>query len=161
LPSGLSPSNYQAFAELNPKPGSGPVKIEFQLDAGKLAKGRIVDPDGKSLSGAIVDGLRHDALRDTGPPLGTDTFTALGVTRPRLVVFAHGAKKLGGRVVVRGDEKEPVVVKLEPWGEVSGRFLDADGKPIANATLAFTEIPPRKPGQSADPTVGIQPVFRS
>jgi RNA polymerase sigma factor (sigma-70 family) len=161
LPSGLSPSNFQAFVALNPKPGDGPVKIEIKLDAGKTAKGRLVDPDGKPLTGAIGDGLRHDSFRQAERPFRTDEFTAMGLTRPRLLVFAHVEKKLTGSIVVSGDEKEPIVVKLQPWGEVSGRLLDAEGKPIASARLAFTEIPPRKPGTPADAAIGIQPVFRA
>ena len=34
---------------------------------------------------------------------------------------------------LNGTEKEPVA-KLEPWGGLTGRLLDADGKPIAGAT---------------------------
>src|SRR5262249_58340968 len=50
LPSGLSPANYQAFATIDPKPGAGPVKESFALDAGRVTRGRLVGPDGKPLS---------------------------------------------------------------------------------------------------------------
>jgi hypothetical protein len=34
-------------------------------------------------------------------------------------------------------------------------LLDADGKPMANATLSFTEVPVRKPGQSMSVDTGL------
>jgi hypothetical protein len=38
--------------------------------------------------------------------------------------------------VVRGDEKGPVVVKLGPVGQVSGRLREADGTPLAGAEVS-------------------------
>jgi hypothetical protein len=52
-------------------------------------------------------------------------------------VFLHKEKKLAGVVRVRGDEKEPVEVKLEPWATVTGRLVNADGKPLADVRLGF------------------------
>jgi hypothetical protein len=107
--------------------------------------------------------LRHDWFRSAGVPLRTAEFVAMGLDpqRPRLLCFAHEERKLAGSVVVRGDETGPVDVKLGPWGEVSGRLVDGAGRPVANATLAFTEIPPRKPRQPASLDVGVQAAFRS
>jgi hypothetical protein len=95
--------------------------------------------------------------------LRTGEFTALGLdpARPRLLCFVHPEKKLAGSVVVRGDEDGPVTVQLQPWAVVSGRLLDADGKPIKNARLAFTEIPVVQPGQPRSTEVGLHVVFRS
>jgi RNA polymerase sigma factor (sigma-70 family) len=153
----LSASNFQAFAEINPKPNDEPVKVKFVLDAGRIVKGKILDPEGRPLSGALAAGLRHDWYQDADGPLKTADFTVLGLQpdRPRLLCFVHKDKKLAGRVVVRGDEKTPVEVKLQPWATVSGRLLDAKGKPIPKATLEFTEIPVHKPGQSRSLDTGL------
>ena len=72
-----------------------------------------------------------------------------------MLCFVHEEKKLAGSIVVRGDEKAPITVKLQPWAAVSGRLLDAVGKPISNATLWFTEIPIRKPGQPMSLDTGL------
>src|SRR5262249_17308915 len=45
-------------------------------------------------------------------------------------------KKLGGTVTLRGDEKEPVVVKLAPLGAVTSRFLEIDGSPLVGAEVS-------------------------
>ena len=157
FPFGISSSNFQAFAMIEPKPNERPVKVHFLLDAGHIVKGKIVDPEGRPLSGALAAGLRHDWYRDPDWPLRTADFTVLGLQpdHPRLLCFVHVEKKLAGSVVVRGDEKQPIRVKLQPWATVSGRLLDADGKPIANATLWFTEIPIRKPDQPRPLDTGL------
>jgi len=40
-------------------------------------------------------------------------------------------RDLAGSLRIRGAEKEPLVVKLQPCGSIRGRVLDSDGKPLA------------------------------
>jgi RNA polymerase sigma factor (sigma-70 family) len=163
LPSGLSSSNFAAFATINPKPGDEPIKVDFVLDAGGVVKGRVVGPDGQPLAGVLASSLRHDWYVDAWPPLPkSGEFTAIGLDpeHPRLICFADHEKKLAGSVVLRGDEKEPVTVKLEPSASVTGRLLGADGQPIKNVALWFTQLPPLKPGQPRAMDVGIHVVAR-
>ena len=47
-----------------------------------------------------------------------------------MVVYS-AEKKLGKALVVRGDEAEPQRVRLEPLSGVTGRVLDAAGRPLA------------------------------
>src|SRR5579883_271538 len=162
FPFGISSTNFQAFAEINPKPGDAPVKVNFVLDAGSIVKGKLLDPEGRPLSGALAGGLRHDWYWGQDIALKTAEFTALGLStdQPRLLCFVHEEKKLAGSVVVRGGEQQLITVKMEPWGSVSGRLLDAKGKPISNATLWFTEIPVHKPGQPRSLDTGLHVITR-
>jgi RNA polymerase sigma factor (sigma-70 family) len=157
LPSGLSPSNFQAFAEVHPKLGDGPLTVEFALDSGRVVRGKLVGPDGSPVSGALAAGLRHDWFWSPDGHLKSDEFTALGLdpARPRLLCFSHLEKKLAGSVVVRGDEPGPITVALRPWAAVSGRLLDAEGKPVQNATLWFTEIPVGRSGRPRSLDTGL------
>src|SRR5262249_12874902 len=41
----------------------------------------------------------------------------------------HEGRKLIGSALLKGDEEGPVVVKLAPWGSVSGRIVDDEGRP--------------------------------
>src|SRR5262249_35393807 len=163
LPSGLSPSNFQAFAAIEPKAGDEPVKVAFTLDAERVVKGTVLGPDGQPLAGALPAGLRHDSIHGAEAQLRTAEFTALGLdpSRPRLLCFAHPEKKLAGSVVVSGNEKEPVKVTLQPWATVSGRLLDASGKPIKNTQLAFTSVPALKGDQPRPLDVGLHVVNRT
>jgi protocatechuate 3,4-dioxygenase beta subunit len=155
------PSGFEAFATINPKPGDEPVKVAFTLSAERVVKGTLIGPDGQPLIGALAAGLGHDWFNG-GLPCSTAEFTAVGLdpARPRLLCFVHVKKKLAGSVVVRGDEKTPVTVKLQPWGTVSGRLLDGNGKPIKNASLAFIPVPIGKPDQPRPLDTGLHVIFR-
>ena len=48
-----------------------------------------------------------------------------------LIQFRHEEKKLAGFLIVNGDEKGPLRVRLEPWGTLSGRVVTAEGESLA------------------------------
>src|SRR5207245_1487052 len=54
--------------------------------------------------------------------------TALQSGQRRQLILLHEGKRLAGSVVIQGDEKGPLAVKLQPWGTVSGRLVDTDGR---------------------------------
>jgi hypothetical protein len=47
----------------------------------------------------------------------------------RVIVF-HTEKHLAGSVLVTGGQPEAATVKLEPWGEATGRLVDDAGQPV-------------------------------
>jgi RNA polymerase sigma factor (sigma-70 family) len=130
-------------SEDNPKS----LKQDIGLEPARTLKGSVVGPDGKPLAGAHVAGLSGVTrlLFGRTDRLDTDSFTVGGLDpkRPRPVVFVQAEKKLAKVQRVCGDESEPLTVRLEPLSAVAGRFLDADGKPLAGlkvtAALSFDE----------------------
>src|SRR5262249_17781710 len=64
--------------------------------------------------------------------LKTEAFTALGLAPQELrtLSFVQKERKLIGHVVVQGDQKGPIRVHLQPWGTLTGRLVDAAGKPL-------------------------------
>jgi hypothetical protein len=64
-------------------------------------------------------------------PEATFTACALRPGEKKRVMFVHTERKLAGTAVVVGGAKGPVEVRMEPWGEVTGRLVGADGKPVA------------------------------
>src|SRR5262249_14185014 len=73
---------------------------------------------------------------------------------PRLIQFVHAEKKLAGSIVVRGDEKGPVTVKLEPAATLTGRFVSTDGKPLAESPVyPVTMEPLANPGMRVKSSV--------
>jgi hypothetical protein len=113
--------------------------IDLYLHRGETARLTIQDPDGKPLPGAIVSGVTEHAMRQMGVVFEIKsadcTLYALDPATPRTLAIYHHGRNLGGEVTVRGDESTPVVARLKPAGAVTGRLLDAEGKPIADAGI--------------------------
>jgi hypothetical protein len=154
---GLAAVNYNAFADVNPKAGSDPVPVRFTLDSSRRVEGKLIGPDGKPVSGVLANGLLHDWYTDPMLSLRPADFAVLGVEaeHPRLVCFFQPQSKLAGFVVVRGDEKEPLTVKLQPAASVRGRLVDDAGQPVKGARLGFVELPLARTGEYHSTETGV------
>jgi RNA polymerase sigma factor (sigma-70 family) len=133
----------EAYRLVDPKSGDEPLSFDLVLNRGRTVTGRLVDPDGKPIEGAEAYGLTRDATASRaqqGPRterLKGATFTALGVYpgEKRTLSFTHEQRKLIGHVEVDGSEKEPLTVRLQPWGTFTGRLVDEQGKPLDGVVL--------------------------
>jgi RNA polymerase sigma factor (sigma-70 family) len=117
---------------------SGETEVNLFVDRGVSAKIAVQDADGQPLSGARVAGLTDLFFVTYRLPESTATVYALDPANPRTLALYHADKRLGGQVTVRGDEKEPVVVRLSPLGRLTGRLLDGDGQPLAGMTVSVS-----------------------
>jgi len=140
------PTNYHTIAAIDPPAGSGSISCDLVLDPGRTLTGTVLGPEGKPLTGALVSGLFDMEYWDH-EPLKSSTFTMSGLKpgKSRFLQFLHTEKKLAGHLEVRGDETVTPVVRLEPWGVLTGRFVDADGLPRKDAELVFSKAPPGAP----------------
>jgi hypothetical protein len=139
---------FHALQVVDLKEDAGEVKVQLPVERGLTAKVLVQDADGKPLTGFRVGGVTANfqswcRLKDESDV----TVYALDPARPRRVVFLHTEKKLGVIATVRGDEKDPIVVKLAPLGTVTGRFVNADGMPLAEieVSVQFREQIPGYP----------------
>jgi RNA polymerase sigma factor (sigma-70 family) len=156
LVGGLSdyPELFQSYRVFDARTGAKPLDVDILLDPGREVQGRLVGPDGKPLTGAIVYGLAHIPqkmanwsyrndpayrARIDRRTLETDRFSAAGFTLEsvRTVTFLHTGRKLIANVVLRADHKGPLTVRLEPWGAVTGRVVDTNGKPVAGLAVSL------------------------
>jgi len=116
----------------------GETTIDVFVDRGVTAQMSIQDADGKPLIGAWVAGLTDSWPITYRLPEATATVFALDPEKPRTLALFHADRQLGGTVVVRGDEKKPVVAKLAPLGKVVGKLLDTDGGPLGGAEISVS-----------------------
>jgi hypothetical protein len=109
--------------------------VELFVDRGLTGRVEVQDAAGNPLAGAWIAGLTDQWPITFQVPEPTVTILALDAEKPRQLVVFHAEKQLGGTVLVRAGEKEPVAVRLVPLGKVTGRLLDAEGQPFAGAEL--------------------------
>jgi RNA polymerase sigma factor (sigma-70 family) len=115
--------------------GSAPVSVTLAVDPGKTMNVQIQAPDGKPLPGVLVSGVTASWPGTFELKSAEFTARALDPEEPRLLVFLHPKLKLAGSLTLRGDEKEPPVVRLKPTGTITGRLLDQDGQPLAGINV--------------------------
>jgi hypothetical protein len=153
---------FNTAVEINPARDAATVRCDIVLDPGRTLTGTVADADGRPLAGALVTGLGR-AGDGAYRPLETPAFTvaALKPGEVRLLQFSHPEKRLAGSLVVRGDTKGPLTVKLGPAGTLTGRFVLPDGKPLADLELSASVsdpiADPRLPPKPPDPTIGSIP----
>jgi RNA polymerase sigma factor (sigma-70 family) len=147
VPNGIHPSQFHAVIPINPaEDDPKSTTCDIALEPGRTRAGNVVGPDDQPLAGAHVAGLvplprfpvrtlDRESVKHLG--LKTADFTVQGLSprNARNLVFFHPEKKLGKVQPVRGDEDGPVTVRLEPLGGITGRLLDAQGRPWAGLTV--------------------------
>jgi RNA polymerase sigma factor (sigma-70 family) len=120
------------------------LTFDIELDPGRTVKGSLIGPDGQLVKGATACGLTYHPHHARSHPrpneqqlMQTETFAAVAVDAqtPRTLAFVHKDRKLIGHVVLRGDEKNSLVVRLRSCGALTGRIVDAEGKPLSDVSL--------------------------
>jgi RNA polymerase sigma factor (sigma-70 family) len=128
-------SGRNAYRVIDVPADAKSMTCDIQLDPGRTLNGTVLGPDNKPLSGVMVNGLTAVWPKPTTLKDNKFTVFALDPRQPRELLFVHRKRELAGRLVVRGDEKEAVTVRLEPWGSLTGRILDAEGQPMAGVEI--------------------------
>jgi RNA polymerase sigma factor (sigma-70 family) len=133
------------------------LTFDIELDPGRTVKGSLIGPDGKPVLGATACGLNYSPInrrnveyspRQENRLLKSAEFVVerLDTRESRTISFLHQERKLIGHAVVRGDEKGPLTVRLAPWGTLTGRLVDEQGKPLADVRVNLHALSLPAPG---------------
>jgi protocatechuate 3,4-dioxygenase beta subunit len=127
--------NQSGYKVIDAAAGTESVTVDLQFDPGRSISGTIVGPDGSPVAGCTITGLM--AAYDPRKTLTDANFTAVALDpeRPRTLAAISADRRLAGAIKVSGAETSPPVLKLRPTGSVTGRVIDADGKPVAKAQV--------------------------
>jgi len=136
LRDGFSLDRYSGVALINPAPDAGPQTVDLSVRPAPAIRGTIVGPDGQALAGVRVTGLTTESMAET---LESATFQVEGLNprATRELTFHHRESGLSAVVTVRGDQSEPLTVRLAPCGVVHGRLVKKSGQPVAGAAIGF------------------------
>jgi hypothetical protein len=126
----LGQAGFQSLALINPSREEKTIKQDLTVELSPRVTGSVMGPDGKPLTGVRVVGLPESTLK-------ADRFLLRGINRarPRLIYFYHDRQQLAGSLLAKGNEQEPLTVRLEKWGTVTGRLVTTDGQPLAGSHL--------------------------
>jgi RNA polymerase sigma factor (sigma-70 family) len=135
-PGFLCVDHYSGLALLNPNVETKALVVDLTVRPARTLAGRILGPQEEPLSGVTVLGL---AVIPESEVLSSAAFTVtgLGPERPRELLFLHRDRQLGELLRLRGDETEPLVVRLEPLGTIRGRIIDRRGRPVSGVSVSF------------------------
>jgi protocatechuate 3,4-dioxygenase beta subunit len=131
----LAQDTYNAIVLLEPGEKEEGLVKDVALERPQERKGRVVGPDGQPLTGVKVTGLvqRYDQETLEGAEF---TVRRINPKAKRQLVFHHKDKNLGFILKeLPGEKADPLVIKLQPCGSVSGRMVDRDGQPRAGLRI--------------------------
>ena len=142
--------DYTAIVLVNPPPDSGPLQLSATVVRDRPRRVSLVDPDGKPVVGAEMwEQIQWPAFagrtqkwvvgvqsRKTDLRAASFPLTGLHPDRVQRLTFIKDDRQLIGFLPARGDGETPYTVRLEPWGTVTGRILDASGKPLPGAYVS-------------------------
>jgi hypothetical protein len=135
-PSPVLLSSYHAIAEVSPSSNPEPLRCDLVVIPANRLNGTVLDPDGKALAGTRVAGL--DIVGSNWRPVNDSASFTVARLKPgqgRRLLFLHEGRDLAGTVKLRGDETEPLYVRLQPAGTITGRLVDAVGEPLLKIHL--------------------------
>jgi RNA polymerase sigma factor (sigma-70 family) len=129
----LSADEFDALADIKPEKGASRVRCDLELDPGRTVTVQVRGPDGKPLAGAQAFGqsARVSPLAGWSQRALPAEFPVYGLApgKARTVLVVHPEKNLAARCEIKGDEKGPVVIDLQPAATVVGRLVHDDGRP--------------------------------
>jgi RNA polymerase sigma factor (sigma-70 family) len=122
---------WHAVVRINPSEKDAKSGVcDIALEPGEARAVTVVGPDGKPLTGVLVEGHRPfgQLMKVETARL---TVTGLSSRTPRPVMFHHPEKRLSKLEWVKADKGRPLTVSLEPPGTITCRVVDARGRPLA------------------------------
>jgi RNA polymerase sigma factor (sigma-70 family) len=134
-------AHLHAYRLIRPAADTTALTADFALDPGLRRKGRLLDPDGRPLSGAEAVNLTPPSDWKRVLPGAEFTAEALNPAKPRRLLFWHRDRKLAGTVVLRGDEPDPITVTLQPLAALTGRAMLKNGEPLVGYAVEYSAWP--------------------
>jgi hypothetical protein len=152
----LDQHDYAAIVLFNPTEGARPLELTATVVPDKPRQVTLLDPEGRPVVGADTTGLTYHPWGHE-PALRAATIPIVGLhpDRRRRITFVKEDRKLIGFLRARGDGDAPYTVRMRPWGAVTGRVVDEQGRPQPRASLAGDTV--HEFAAYDDPSLGIFP----
>ncbi len=137
-PYNAAPTNFNVVDPIDPAPKTGSMTHDLLLESGRTLPVKVLDPDGQPVNPAelMTVGLRDMSGWEKVPAGRSELkIVGLGPGRGRTIEVRHEARRLVGELSLRGDETGPQTIRLQRWGVLTGRIVDADGEPVGSGNI--------------------------
>jgi beta-lactamase regulating signal transducer with metallopeptidase domain len=126
---------FNVLSEIDLPKDASNVHHDFALERGLQRTIRVVDPDGRPVPHARIQG--HIRFANWSSPHETPEFQIKGLRRgeKRRLYAVLEERKLAGWAEFLAEDKGTVELTLRPWATVAGRFIEDDGEPRAHVVL--------------------------
>jgi RNA polymerase sigma factor (sigma-70 family) len=133
----LPTMNFSAIARIDAAQGVESVERDVTLDPGWTFTGTVLGPDGRPLAGAWGIGL--SSWNIDGQVMKTAEFTVsqFNPRHPRPLLFQYPQKGLVGVGQPPKNRGESITVQLRPGATITGRLVDAVGRPRPGVRLVI------------------------
>ncbi|MGL6073091.1 MAG: sigma-70 family RNA polymerase sigma factor [Fimbriiglobus sp.] len=130
-------TSFEAIVLINTAKEAKSIEVTAKLERDRPREVRLVDQNNRPV--ADVDSHMRWPLENTRETLKESTFQLqrLHPDRPKQMTFYHDKLKLAGYLLASGDSDQPITVSMLPWGTITGRLVDPQGKPLAKQYLSF------------------------
>jgi 5-hydroxyisourate hydrolase-like protein (transthyretin family) len=130
--------NYTALARIDPAKEADWVKRDITLDPGWTFAGTVLGPDGKPLVGTRAFGLHSRGWSFEAMKTAEFKVLAFNPRQPRDVFFRHSEMELVGVAQPPKENGGTITVRMEPGAAITGRLVDANGRPRPDVELELT-----------------------
>jgi beta-lactamase regulating signal transducer with metallopeptidase domain/protocatechuate 3,4-dioxygenase beta subunit len=133
-----------AMKEIRPEADAEVVKVDLQVRTGPSVRLKVIDSSGQPVAGASTRGLTgRGSYERQGMAAAEGEVANLMPDEERIVAVWIEARKVGkvARVRKGDDANGPVVVTLEPLAAMTGRVVDAEGRPVQGASVRPDLLP--------------------
>ena len=134
----ISLETCHVYRVIDPSAAASKMTVDFAIRVAPSRVLRFVDPDGQPVRDVTVQGLLGPNLPSAIVTVSEAEATGLDPDRPREVLVISNDGRFFARSPVPVEPKEPLTIRLEPVGSVSGRLVDDAGLPLANHQVIFS-----------------------
>jgi RNA polymerase sigma factor (sigma-70 family) len=150
-------SNFSALAPIDSARGTEKIQRDITIDPGWTFTCTLVGPDGKPLTGAKGFGTGMPWLKEREQKRTAEfTVRSFNPRRPRAVFFQDQELGLVGEAQPPKENGGSVTVRMESGASITGRLVDADGKPRAGIELGVWYRTKEEQGWSRFPPESIK-----
>jgi len=133
----IVPGMYNEVRPINPAEHARELTLDVDLRRGQSVRIIPIGPDGKGLSGCVAFGSSADFVYAKTFSAPEILATAFEPDRPREVILYHAESRTGFARIFTGSEGQPFEARLQPCGIITGRLVDADGRPVPSRELEY------------------------